>query len=137
MLLISWNRRTTKIYFTSWFISSFKEYTCQINYRSSNLEGFCKKAVLKTFKIITEKHLHWIFLFNNTAGLQLIKMRHWPRRFLVNFKKFLKTVSETKMGGRSNVCFLEFLTLNLPKRNQMFLENVIFLITVTSNLLFL
>ena len=55
----------------------------------------------------------------------------------MNFKKFLKTVSETKMGGRSNVCFLEFLILNLPKRDQMFLENVIFLMTVASNLLFL
>ena len=68
-------------------------------YRSSRLEVFCRKGVLRNFEKFTGKHLCQSFLFNKVAGLRtatLLKKRFWYRCFTVNFLKFLKTPSITE-----------------------------------------
>ena len=63
-------------------------------YRSSCLEVFCRKGVLRNFEKLTRKHLCQSLLFNKVAGLRtvtLLKKRFWYRFFPVNFSKFLKT----------------------------------------------
>ena len=68
-------------------------------YRSSRLEVFCTKGVLRNFEKFTGKHLCQILLFNKVAGLRtvtLLKKRFWYRCFPVNFSKFLKTPSITE-----------------------------------------
>ena len=62
--------------------------------RSSHLEVFCKKGVLRRFTKFTRKHLCQSLLFNRVAGLRpatLLKKRLWHRCFPVNFVKFLRT----------------------------------------------
>ena len=55
-------------------------------YRTSRLEVFCKKGVLKNFANFTGKRLCWsLFLIN------FIKMRLQRRCFPVKFAKFLRT----------------------------------------------
>ena len=63
-------------------------------FRSSRLEVFCKKSVLKNFAKFSGKHLSQILFFNEVAGLKptiLLKKRFWHGTFPVNFAKFLKT----------------------------------------------
>ena len=60
--------------------------------RSSRLEEFCKKSVLRNFAKFTGKHLCQSLIFNKVAGLRpgtLLKKRLWHSCFLVNFAKFL------------------------------------------------
>ena len=62
-------------------------------YRSSCLEVFCRKGVLRYFKKFTGKHLCQSLLFNKVAGLRtvtLLKKRFWYKCFTANFSKFLK-----------------------------------------------
>ena len=86
--------------------------------RSSRLEVFCRKGVLRNFAKFTGKHLRQSLLFNEVAGLlpsyrnqstvllcksidwflyegnsrsaTLLKRRFWRRSFPVNFAKFLR-----------------------------------------------
>ena len=63
------------------------------NYRSSRLQVFCKKRVLKNFAKFIGKHLCRSLFFNEVAGLSLatlLKKRHWHRCFPVNFVKYLE-----------------------------------------------
>ena len=55
-------------------------------FRSSHLEMFCKKSVLRNFAKFTGKHLCQDLFFDKVAGLRL-----WHRCFSVNFVKFLRT----------------------------------------------
>ena len=59
------------------------ENTIRLN-RSSRLEVFCEKGVLRNFAKFTGKHLCQSLFFNKVAGL-------WHRCFPVNFAKFLRT----------------------------------------------
>ena len=62
----------------------------QVNLRSSLLEVFCKKDVLRNFTKFTGKHLFQNLLFNKAAGLRhatLLKKRLWHRCFPMNFTK--------------------------------------------------
>ena len=68
-------------------------------YRSSRLEVFCRKGVLRNFEKFAGKHLCHSLLFNKVGGLRtvaLLKKRFWCRCFPVNFLKFLKTPSITE-----------------------------------------
>ena len=63
-------------------------------YRSSRLEVFCRKGVLRNFAKFTGKHLCQKLFFNKVAGLRpstLLKKGLWDRCFPVNFVKFLRT----------------------------------------------
>ena len=63
-------------------------------YRSSQLELFCRKGVLRNFEKFRGKHLCQSLLFNKVAGLRtvaLLKKRFWYTCFPVNFSKFRKT----------------------------------------------
>ena len=62
--------------------------------RSSRLEVFCKKGLLKNFANFTGKHLCQSLFFNENAGLSpatLLKKRLWHKCFLVNFANSLGT----------------------------------------------
>ena len=91
-------------------------------YKSSRLEVFCKKGVLKNFAKFTEKHLCQSIFFNKVAGLRqnfqkhlflqnssggcfwrfrvkpasLLKKRLWDRCFPVNFVKVLNNTFFTE-----------------------------------------
>ena len=54
--------------------------------KSSRLEVFCKKVVLRNFAKLTGKHL-----CQSLRPATLFKKRLWHRCFLVNFAKFLRT----------------------------------------------
>ena len=63
-------------------------------FRSSGLEAFCKKGVLKNFSKLTGKHLCKSLFFNKVESLRpatLLKKRLWHRCFPRNFVKFLRT----------------------------------------------
>ena len=65
------------------------------NSRSSHLELFCQKVVLKNFAKFIRKHLCQRLFFNIVASLRpatILKKRLWHRHFPVNFAKFLRTV---------------------------------------------
>ena len=67
--------------------------------RSSRLEVFCKKGILKNFAKFTRKHLCQSLFFNKLffkkktltrRPATLFKKRLWHRSFPVNFAKFLR-----------------------------------------------
>ena len=90
------------------------------NYRSSRLEVFCRKGVLRNFEKFTGKHLCQCLLFNKVAGLRtvtLLKQRFWCRCFPANFSKFLKTPSITEQ--------LQWLLLKTPVNQLIFREELI------------
>ena len=61
-------------------------------FRSSRLEVFCEKGVLRIFAKFTRKHLCQSLFFNKVEGVRsatLLKKRLWHRCFSVNFAKFL------------------------------------------------
>ena len=61
--------------------------------KSSRLQVFCRKGVLRNFTKFTRKHLYQSLFFNNVAGLRpatLLKIRLCPSCFPVNFVKFLR-----------------------------------------------
>ena len=63
-------------------------------FRSSLLEVFCKKCVLKMLAKFKVKHFCQSIFFNKVAGLKpatLWKKRLWHRSFPANFAKFLRT----------------------------------------------
>ena len=70
-----------------------KNISFQLKDRSSHLEVFCKKGVLRNFAKFTGKHLCQRLFFNKVAGrlAPLLKKSLWHRCFLVNFEKFLRT----------------------------------------------
>ena len=89
-------------------------------YRSSRLEVFCRKGVLRNFEKFTGKHLCQSLLFNKVAGLRtvtLLKKRFWCRCFPVNFLKFLKTPSITE--------HLRWLLLKAPVNQLIFREELV------------
>ena len=89
-------------------------------YRSSHLEMFCRKGVLRNFEKFTEKHLCQSLLFNKVAGLRtvtLLKKRFWYRCFPVNFSKFLKAPSVTE--------HLRWLLLKTPVNQLIFREELV------------
>ena len=55
--------------------------------RSSRLEVFCKKGVLKSFANFLGKHLRQSLFFNKVE-----KKRPWHRCFPVNFSSFFKNI---------------------------------------------
>ena len=60
-------------------------------FRSSRLEVFCKKVVLRNFTKFTGKYLCQSFFFNKAAGVRsatLLKKRLWHMCFPVNFVRF-------------------------------------------------
>ena len=62
--------------------------------RSSRLDVFCAKGVLRDFTKFTGEHLCQCLFFNKVAGLRpatLLKKILWLRYFPVNFAKFLRT----------------------------------------------
>ena len=62
--------------------------------RSSRLEVFYRKGVLRNFAKLIGKHLCQSLFFNKVAGLRpatLLKKRLWHRCFPMNFAKFLRT----------------------------------------------
>ena len=62
--------------------------------RSSRLEVFCKKYILRNVTKFTGKHICQSLFFNKVAGLRpvtLFKKILWHRCFPVNFVKFLIT----------------------------------------------
>ena len=64
-------------------------------YRSSRLEVFCKKGVVRNFAKVTGKHLCQSLLFDIDEGLRpatLLKRRLWHRCFSENFVEFLRTL---------------------------------------------
>ena len=64
------------------------------NYRTSRLEVFCKKEVLRNFVKFAGKHLCQNPFLNKVAGLRpatLLKKKLCHRCFPVNFAKFLTT----------------------------------------------
>ena len=62
-------------------------------YRTSRLEVFRKKGVLKNFANFTEKHLCQSLGLElcQASPYNLLKKRPWYRRFSVKFAKFLRT----------------------------------------------
>ena len=58
--------------------------------RSSRLEVFCRKDVLRNFAKFTGKHLCQSLFLNKVAGLTVLKKRFRHRCFPVNFAKFLR-----------------------------------------------
>ena len=60
--------------------------------RSTRLEVFCRKGVLRNFEKFIGKHLRTV---------TLLKKRFWYRCFPVNFSKFLKTPS---VAASENTC---------------------------------
>ena len=75
--------------------SSDNHYIIFVNQRSSRLEVFCKKGVIRNFTKFTGKHLCQSLFFNKIAGLRVLGLRRqvrlWHRCFPVNFVKFLRT----------------------------------------------
>ena len=89
-------------------------------YRSSRLEVFCKKGVLRNFEKLTGKHLCLSLLFNKVAGLKtvtLLKKKFWYKCFPVNFSKFLKTPFITE--------HLRWLLLKTPVNQLILREELI------------
>ena len=89
-------------------------------YRSSRLEVFCRKDVLRNFEKFTGKHLCQGLLCNNVAGLRsvtLLKKRFWYRCFPVSFSKFLKTPFITEQ--------LRWLLLETPVNQLIFREKLV------------
>ena len=89
-------------------------------YRSSRLEVFYRKGILRNFEKFTGKHLCQSLLFNKIAGLRtvtLLKKRFWYRCFPVNFSKFLKTPSITE--------HLRWLLLITPVKQLIFREELV------------
>ena len=65
----------------------------KIRGRSSRLELFCRKSVLRNFTKFTGKYLCQSLFFNKVAGL-------WHRCFPVNSVKFLRTPFLQNTSGR-------------------------------------
>ena len=89
-------------------------------YRSSRLEVFCRKDVVRNFEKFTGKHLCQSILFNKVVGqrtVTLLKKRFRYRCFPVNFSKFLKTHSITK--------HLRWLLLKTPVNQLIFREELV------------
>ena len=62
--------------------------------KSSRLEVFCEKGVLRNFANFRGKHLCQGLFFDKVAGLRpatLLKKKLWHRCLPVNFVKFLRT----------------------------------------------
>ena len=57
-------------------------------FRSSCLEMFYKKGVLKSFAKFTEKHQGQSLYFNEAAGLRLVSSYIWKKVSLDNFKTY-------------------------------------------------
>ena len=88
-------------------------------YRSSRLEVFSRKGVLRNFKKFTGEHLCQSLVCNRVARLRtvtLLKKRFWYRCFPVNFWKFLKTPSITEQ--------LRWLLLTTPVNQLIFREEL-------------
>ena len=70
-------------------------YVNKVNDRSSLLEVFCGKSVLRNFAKFTRKHLFQSLFFDKVAGQRpaaLLKMRLRRRCFPENFVKSLKAL---------------------------------------------
>ena len=86
--------RTGWVGFLKQSLEDFNWVIVHNTYRSSRLEVFFKKGVLRNFAKFTEKHLCQSLFFNKVAGLSpatLLKKGLWRWRFPVNFVKFLRT----------------------------------------------
>ena len=87
-----------------------EESACTLNSRSSLLEVFCKKGVLKNFSNFAGKHLCQSVFFNKVSG---------PRRFPVNFAKHLRlTVSTLICWTEVEKVLIPYLT-NLETFNEL------------------
>ena len=78
---------------------------CQMRFRSSHPEVFCRKGVLRNFAKFTEKYLR-----QSLRPATLLKKRVWYSCFPVNFEKFLRTLFSQNTSGRL-LLLLEFFFL--------------------------
>ena len=58
--------------------------------RSTRLEVFCRKGVLRNFAKFTGKHLRQNLFLNKIAGLRTSKKRLCRRCFPVDFAKYIR-----------------------------------------------
>ena len=86
------------------------------NFRSSRLEAFYRKGVLRNFAKFTGKHLCQSLFFNKAASprlVTLLKKRLWHRSFPVNFAEFLRT---SFLQNTSGGCFSNRSGKHSPRR---------------------
>ena len=109
-------------------------------FRSSLLEVFWRKGVLRNFERFTGKHLRHSLFFNKVASPRtatLSKRRLWHSRcFLVNFAKFLRTPFFIEYL-RWLVLFITSYQSGAPRRLKLFRidmlkKNISFIITTVS-----
>ena len=98
------NIKYTTIYSKIWPKSGRGVFRTLLNVRSSRLEVFRKKDVLRNFAKFTGKQLRQSLSFNKVAGLRpatLLKKRKRLRHrcFPVDFPKFLRTPSLQNTPG--------------------------------------
>ena len=100
------NIKYTTVYSKTWPRTYFTfrrgEFRTLLNVRSSRLEVFCRKDVLRNFAKFTGKHLRQSLSFNKVAGLRpatLLKKRLRYMCFPVDFPKFLRTPSLQNTPG--------------------------------------
>ena len=85
-------------------------YYCLL--RSSRLEVFWKKGVLRNFAKFTGKHLCQSLFFNNVAGLKacnFIEKENLAQVFSMNFAKFLNTFFYRTPPMAASVCYHEWI----------------------------
>ena len=79
------------IYIQWYYLWAYQIYSW---HRSSRLEVFYTKRVIRNFAKLSGKHLSQSHFFNKVARLRpttLLKKRLWRRCFSVKFEKFLRT----------------------------------------------
>ena len=91
-----WQGKNQKLLgFIIYHQSNFDEYLRTLckkagnNFKSSDPEVFCKKAVLTNFAKFPGKHLCQSLFFDKESSLK--KKRFWYRCFPVSYAKFLRT----------------------------------------------
>ena len=88
------NRPAQKLFYKSCYSKFLCLFVVIITSRSSRLEVFCKKSILRDIAKFTGKRICQSLFFNKIPGLRpttLLKKRIWYRCYPVNFAKVLRT----------------------------------------------
>ena len=105
--------------------------------RSSRLEVFCNKDVLKNFTKFTGKHLCQSFFASSLRPATLLKERLWHRYFPVNFVKFLRTpISAEHLWWLLLILYLskfQYEWQRIKKQTENVLLTAFFLLTVVKS----